>query len=142
MHVPAWPVLPDQTLAEPVSEAFRVPALAGLGVTTCDVFGCYDDGTGAGGSPAGTPTPPATTGIDWGSILGTAIKSGTDLSKLVLIQPGTVQQGSTILRQTPGFAVPTPTTQTGVTANVSAGAGLAVAAAVGLAALVFLMGRR
>jgi hypothetical protein len=54
MHVPAWPVLPDSTLApDAVLEKFRGASLAGLGTMICDESGCYDDGT----SPA-PPAPP------------------------------------------------------------------------------------
>lgn len=72
MHVPAWPVLPDSTLApQAVLEKFRVRSLAGLGVLQCldpnDSSSCYEDGTGQGG----TPTPPAGGGVDLCSLYPT-----------------------------------------------------------------------
>lgn len=63
MHVPVWPTLPDSTLApSAVLEKFRVGNLAGLAapITMPDgtVLDMGDDGSGAGGSPGGSP-------IDW-----------------------------------------------------------------------------
>ena len=179
MHVPAWPVLPDQTIARPISEAFRVPAMAGLGAMVCDDSGCYDDGSGAqvtevlptveipttpiaaGTSyydtlgfntpPGGTVTVPASgggnvtlqnRGTQASPVWAQVTQGIIDVTKLMTIQPGTVQQGGTTLRQTPGYAVPTPATSTQLQAQVNSGAGLAIAAAVGLAALIFLSGRK
>lgn len=65
MHVPAWPVLPDSTLApDAVLEKFRVAGLAGMGTFVCpdpsNPDSCYDDGLGSGGAP----TPPGG-GVDF-----------------------------------------------------------------------------
>src|SRR5271166_5181422 len=76
MHIPAWSVLPDSTLAPPeVLAKFSSAAMAGLrglGAQVCDESGCYDDGTTDTGNtvvtlpyPAGNPapsTPPLGTG--------------------------------------------------------------------------------
>jgi hypothetical protein len=119
MHVPAWPVYPDQTRAPmPVSEAFRAPSLAGLGIYRCDaeLGDCWDDGstpddgTGAGGSPAGNAG--AGSSIDANALIAAALRAGTDISKLVLIQPGTLQQGNVTTRQTAGYTVSPPSTST------------------------------
>ncbi len=145
MHVPAWPVLPSSTLAQnEIAEKFRVPSLMGLGLQMCNEETCWDDGsgTGAGGSPGGSPSTPTISSSDWTKIIGGATAGVTDIAKLVLIQPGTVQQGGTTIRQTPGFAVPVPATQTGVNLKANTGSGLIIAAAaVGIAALFLFKGK-
>lgn len=77
-------------------------------------------------------------------------QAGIDVAKLAIIQPGTSQAGGSITRQSPGFPVsPIATStasQTGISANVSTGAGLAAGSvaliAIGLVALIALTGKR
>jgi hypothetical protein len=145
MHVPAWPVYPSGAPApSSASEAFRATSLAGLGVLQCteDPFGpCWDDGegSGAGGSPAGSDSS-----VDWNAIIAGGLKAGTDISKLVLIQPGTLQQGNVTTRQTEGFpvaspAVPVTSTKFGVKSDT--GGSILIAAGVAIAAVVLMSGR-
>lgn len=181
MHVPAWPVLPSSTLApSQIAEKFNVPSLMGLGMEICNEETCYDDGSGAGGSPGGLPvetvnlpyfqetgaagwpaTPTGTavnvpsaggtviTYVNRGTqalpnyqpVIGAAVQGAIDIAKLFAITPGTVQQGGTTLKQNPGFAVPLPATNTGVSLKANTGSGLIIAAAaVGIAALFLLKG--
>lgn len=174
MHVPAWPVLPSSTLAQnQIAEKFNVSALAGLGMEICNEETCYDDGSGAGGSPggvesvnlpymqdtgaAGWPGTPFGTAVNvptaggttityvnrgsqsapnYQPVIGAAVQGAIDLAKLFAITPGTVQQGGTTLKQNPGFAVPLPATNTGVSLKANTGSSLIIAAAaVGIAAL-------
>lgn len=148
MHVPAWPVLPSSTLAQnEIAEKFRVPSLMGMGSycddypDDCGMAPVPDDGKGAGGSPAGVkaPTPAPGPVIDWTKVVGGATQGVTDIAKLVLIQPGTVQQGGSTIRQTPGFAVPVPATSTNVGVKADTGGSLLIAAAVAGVALLFLL---
>lgn len=75
-------------------------------------------------------------------------QAGIDVAKLAIIQPGTSQAGGSITRQNPGYPVaPIATSsQTGINANVSTGAGLAFSSValigIGLVALISLTGRR
>jgi hypothetical protein len=153
MHVPAWPVYPSGAPApSSASEAFGATPLAGLGILQCteDPFGpCWDDGsnpddgTGAGGSPAGNSD--AESGIDVNALIAQGLKAGTDISKLVLIQPGTLQQGNVTTRQTAGFpvaspAVPVTSTKLGVKSDT--GGSILIAAGVAIAAVVLMSGRK
>ena len=105
MHVPAWPVLPDSTLAPAaVLEKFRVRALAGLGCgcsETDDTGTCLDpDPCEAPPLSAGCPGSPGCPGYidpNLNAAIQAAIPSQPDTT--VQTSSGTVASGYTIPSQ-------------------------------------------
>jgi hypothetical protein len=188
MHIPAWPVLPDSTLAPgAVLQKFRVSSLAGLGCgcsQTDDTGTCLDpdpcppppSSAGCPGSPgcpgyidpnvnaaiqAAIPTQPDTTvqtssgtvvagytvpsqsSTAWANVAAALVKGGMTLAQIQSIQPGTVVSANgAILRQSPGFSVPVTSSTTNLGLSASGSSGLLIAAAVGLAVVVMMSGRR
>ena len=71
--------------------------------------------------------------------IAAAIKGGLDITKLLVIQPGTVQQGNTTIRQTTGYAVSAPVTSTGVSGTLTTSSStILLLAAAAFAALMFM----
>jgi hypothetical protein len=85
-------------------------------------------GTGSGGAGAGP-------------IIGTLATDAMRLAQLYAIQPGTSISPYGIIRQTPGFPVPTPYVGATLRSNVSTGTGLALGAAA-LLGVILLLGMR
>ena len=138
MHVPAWPVYPEQNSAA-IAQAFRSTTLSGLG---CDAMGSGEDcdGIGAGGSPAGDSEA---SGGDWAAAAAAAAKAAADLAKLAIIQPGTMQQGNLTSRQNPGYPVqPAVTSSTLLGVQSNTGGALMIAAVVAIGAVVLMSGRK
>ena len=104
MHVPAWPVLPDSTLAPAaVLEKFRVRALAGLGDPCFPGDPDYDPTICA--APTPIPTSPSTTGsADLCSLYpamcqGSASVTPASPDATVTSSTGAIQTGYTIPSQ-------------------------------------------
>lgn len=75
--------------------------------------------------------------------IGAAVQGAIDIAKLLTVQPGTVQQGGTTIRQNPGFGVPTPYTSTSLNLGATGASSGMLIAVVGLGAvLVFSMMRK
>ena len=73
------------------------------------------------------------------AVIAAAIKGGMDITKLLVIQPGTVQQGNTTIRQTTGYAVSAPVTSTGVSGTLTTSSStILLLAAAAFAALMFM----
>ena len=157
MTVPVPPVLPDSPMTVPqLRYKFAPRSLVGFGQAdmigpSVDLPG-YSDSTGAGFdySPY-NPSPGVTPGSASGATpawLSQLIGGGLDIVKLTTLPAGVVVQtpGGTLLRQAPGLPVPATviggTGVLGANANLSTGAGLAIAAVLGIGALVLIMGRR
>lgn len=122
-----------------------------LDTTSTDLTGYFDQ-IGIAPPEPGTPVAIPTAGggkvvyvnrgtaasPNWAPVVG-AITSGIfDIAKLLTIQPGTVQQPGVTLRQSPGYPVTVPQTQTGVNVAATTGGGLMMAAAAVLIAMMFL----
>ena len=71
------------------------------------------------------------------------MKGGLSLAQIQAIQPGTVVSANgAILRQATGLPVPVTTSNTNLGLSASGSSGILIAAAVGLAVVVMMSGRR
>ena len=92
--------------------------------------------TGASGQPATGPSGSSV--INWTPVANSIATGLIDIAKLETVQPGTVQQGGTTIRQTAGYGVPVPSTSTVLGLNTTTSSSVLILAAIAAVALVFM----
>ncbi len=134
-----------------VTETFPpTPTGDSSGVNLCSM---YPSQSGCPGAPIAALPPvtvgqnvgvtvPAQNSQQWGILAAQLLKSGMTLAQIQAIQPGTVVSANgAILRQSPGFAVPTPNTSTQFGLQASPNTTTLLIAGLAVVAVMFMGGR-